>query len=100
LKSSLREIDILGRMGGEEFAVLLPNISLHEAAILAERVRKTIAGMSVAIQGASLTITISIGVAVLTDETSSIDDLLKNADAAMYQSKRHGGNRVVLQRIF
>jgi diguanylate cyclase (GGDEF)-like protein/PAS domain S-box-containing protein len=95
LKSSLREIDILGRMGGEEFAVLLPNISLHEAAILAERVRKTIAGMSIAIQGASLTITISIGVAVLTDETLGIDDLLKNADVAMYQSKRGGGNRVV-----
>jgi diguanylate cyclase (GGDEF)-like protein/PAS domain S-box-containing protein len=95
LKSSLREIDILGRMGGEEFAVLLPNISLHEAAVLAERVRKTVAGTSVEIPGGLLTITISIGVAVLTDETSGIDNILKNADVAMYQAKSCGGNCVV-----
>jgi diguanylate cyclase (GGDEF)-like protein/PAS domain S-box-containing protein len=94
LKSSLREIDILGRMGGEEFAVLLPNISMREAAILAERVRKNIAGTPVEIPGASLIITISIGVAVLTDELSGIDNVLKNADVAMYQAKRYGGNRV------
>ena len=95
LKSSLREIDILGRMGGEEFAVLLPNTSMREATVLAERVQKTIAGMSVQIPDTSLTITISIGVAVLTDEMSGIDHVLKNADIAMYQAKSHGGNRVV-----
>ena len=95
LKSSLREIDILGRMGGEEFAVLLPNTSSHEAVILAERVKKTISGTSVEILDASLTITISIGVAILTDEISGIDNVLKNADVAMYQAKRYGGNRVV-----
>ena len=95
LKSSLREIDILGRIGGEEFAVLLPNISLHEAAVLAERVRKAVAGTSVEIPGGSLTITISIGVAVLTNETSGIDNILKNADVAMYQAKSCGGNCVV-----
>ena len=58
LKSSLREIDILGRMGGEEFAVLLPNTSLHEAGLLAERVRQTIANTSFEMPGASLTITL------------------------------------------
>ena len=95
LKSSVREIDILGRMGGEEFAVLLPSTSLHEAAILAGRVQQTIADTSVEIPGASLTITISIGVAVITDEMSGIDDLLRNADVSMYLAKQHGGNRVV-----
>jgi diguanylate cyclase (GGDEF)-like protein len=53
------------------------------------------ANTSVEIPGASLTIIISIGVAVLTDEMSGIDHVLKNADIAMYQAKSHGGNRVV-----
>jgi diguanylate cyclase (GGDEF)-like protein/PAS domain S-box-containing protein len=95
LKSSLREIDILGRIGGEEFAVLLPGTSLHEAAILAGRVQQTIADTSVDVPGASLTITISIGVAVVGDEMSGVDDLLRNADESMYLAKHHGGNRVV-----
>ena len=97
LKSSMREIDILGRMGGEEFAVLLPNTSLHEAMVLAGRVQQTIASATVEMPGASLTITItiSIGVAALTDEMTCIDDVLRNADASMYLAKRHGGNRVV-----
>jgi diguanylate cyclase (GGDEF)-like protein len=68
---------------------------MSEATVLAERVQKTIAGMSVQIPDTSLTITISIGVAVLTDEMSGIDHVLKNADIAMYQAKSHGGNRVV-----
>jgi diguanylate cyclase (GGDEF)-like protein/PAS domain S-box-containing protein len=95
LKSSLREIDILGRMGGEEFAVLLPGTSLHEAAILAGRVRQTIADMSVEMPGALLSITISVGAAVIIDEMTCIDDILRSADASMYLAKRHGGNRVV-----
>jgi diguanylate cyclase (GGDEF)-like protein len=97
LKSSLREIDILGRTGGEEFAVLLPNTLLQAATLLAERVRRTIAGTSLEIPGVSstITITISIGVAAATNEMSGIDDMLRNADAAMYQAKRHGGNHVV-----
>ena len=97
LKSSLREIDILGRIGGEEFAVLLPNTLLQAATLLAERVQQTIVGTSLEMPGASMaiTITISIGVAAATNEMSGIDDMLRNADAAMYQAKRYGGNRVV-----
>jgi len=95
LKSSLREIDILGRIGGEEFAVLLPNTSLHDAVLLAERVQQVMAGTPIETLGNPLFITISIGVAIITDEISYIDDLLRTADAFMYQAKSHGGNRVV-----
>jgi diguanylate cyclase (GGDEF)-like protein/PAS domain S-box-containing protein len=95
LKSSVREIDILGRLGGEEFAVLLPSTSLNEAVILAGRVRQNIADTSVETSGGSLTITISVGAAVITDEMSGIDDLLRNADLSMYLAKQQGGNRVV-----
>jgi diguanylate cyclase (GGDEF)-like protein/PAS domain S-box-containing protein len=96
LKASLRETDILGRMGGEEFAVLLPNTTLEEAAILAERVRQIIMNASFETVGEALTIfvTICIGVAAYTKGMSSIEDLLRNADEALYDAKHNGRNRV------
>jgi len=95
LKSSLREIDILGRMGGEEFAVLLPNTSLYEAALSAKRIKQIIASTLFEVPGALLTITISVGVSVITDEMSGIDDILRNADVALYHAKNSGRNRVM-----
>lgn len=95
LKSSLRETDILGRMGGEEFAILLPNTSLKEAGMLAERIRLAVGGAPFEIPSKSLAVTISIGVAMITDEMSGIDDMLRNADLAMYRAKHYDGNRVV-----
>ncbi|MCX6058807.1 MAG: diguanylate cyclase [Chloroflexi bacterium] len=94
MSTSLREIDILGRMGGEEFAVLLPNTSLEEALLLAERVRQSIENISFEKIKGELKITASIGVASFTDEMSDIDDLLRNADWALYQAKSNGRNRV------
>ena len=97
LKSSLRETDILGRMGGEEFAVLLPNTSVEDAALLAERVRQIIENASFETVGEALTIsiTICIGVAAFTNGMSFIDDLLRNADEALYDAKHNGRNRVM-----
>ena len=94
MSTSLREIDILGRMGGEEFAVLLPNTSLEEALLLAERVRQSIENISFEKIKGELKITASIGAAAFTDEMSDIDDLLRNADWALYQAKSNGRNRV------
>lgn len=94
LKSSLRETDILGRLGGEEFAILLPNTALGEADLLANRVCHSIAAMPFELSGTLLTVTVSIGVVVIDNEMSGIDDMLRNADVAMYRAKRRGGNRV------
>jgi len=97
LKSSLRETDIIGRLGGEEFAVLLPNTSLEGADLLAERVRLSVANTSFEMSPGEVlisTITISVGVAAFTDEMSGIDDLLRNADAALYCAKNSGRNCV------
>jgi len=94
MKSGLREIDILGRMGGEEFAVLFPNTSLENAARLAERLRQFIANLSFKTAGESLVITVSVGIAAYTDVMSGIDDLLRNADTAMYCAKNGGRNSV------
>ncbi len=96
LKNNLREIDLLGRMGGEEFAVLLPDTLIHDANISAERVRQAIQKHSFQMPGESLTVTISIGVATFTDGMSNIDDILRNADAALYQAKHSGANCVRL----
>jgi diguanylate cyclase (GGDEF)-like protein len=95
MKSSLREIDILGRMGGEEFAALLPNTSLEEALHLAERVRHSIESISFEKISGVLKITVSGGVAAFMDEISNIDDLLRNADKALYRAKETGRNRII-----
>ncbi len=106
LKSSLREIDLIGRMGGDEFAVLLPDTLLEDAVALAERARQAIANTSFYAHtgaGANTTadqilrkpLTISVGVATISDAMLRIDDLLRNADGAMYRAKHNGRNRVV-----
>jgi diguanylate cyclase (GGDEF)-like protein/PAS domain S-box-containing protein len=96
LRYNLREVDLLGRLGGEEFAVLLPGTSLREANISAERVRQAIQNEPFQVPGAALNISISIGAAVFTPEMTCIDDILRNADAALYQAKHNGSNRVWL----
>ena len=95
LKAVLREIDILGRLGGEEFAVLLPNTSLEDAFVLAERIRQTIANTTFEELREALSITTSIGVTALYKNMTGIDDMLRNADTAMYQAKNGGRNRVM-----
>ena len=95
LKSSLREIDILARIGGEEFAVLLPGTGQAAAVVLAERVRKLIQDTPFKTGGEAIII-ISLGAAVLGKGMADIDDLLRSADSAMYEAKRSGRNRVVM----
>lgn len=94
-RQNLREVDIVGRMGGEEFAVLLPETDLQAATEAAERLRLAIAQVAVAtdIEPAP-TITASIGVSALRTEDDSLDSLLTAADNALYEAKRGGRNRV------
>jgi diguanylate cyclase (GGDEF)-like protein len=84
--------DAFGRIGGEEFAIFLGNVSPDEAAATAERFRISIASLEVP-STQSLQITASIGVASLTTDVSSVDAWLARADAAMYAAKQSGRNR-------
>ncbi len=93
LKSSCRSIDIAARMGGEEFNVILPGIDSQGGMIFAERIRKTIEGISLEKIGH---ITASIGVGTYFEHSEDIDELLELVDNAMYASKRNGRNRVTL----
>lgn len=97
IQSELRTMDILGRYGGEEFSILLPETSSEEALTVAERIRKTIEKHSMDIQENSIHITASLGVVVHTPtEKITIDELLDRADQAMYIAKRAGRNQVHL----
>ena len=94
LRKHKRTSDIVGRVGGEEFAMLLPETTLDNAAIAAERFRQAIANCLFTVAGQSLSVTISVGVTVCRGDTGSIGELLKEADVALYEAKRCGRNRV------
>lgn len=94
LSSCIRESDTLGRYGGEEFAVLLPHTKLDGAVVLAERLRKCIAGHTVTFGNQTIPVTISVGVAELLPDTPSYEQLIQDADTALYRSKDGGRNQV------
>jgi diguanylate cyclase (GGDEF)-like protein len=91
----LRSVDIIGRLGGEEFAVVLPETWIAKALEVAERLREKISEGEVALpDGTIIRFTVSIGIAALIDKNSNIDMLLDDADKALYRAKQAGRNRV------
>nr|WP_225562051.1 GGDEF domain-containing protein [Rhodanobacter sp. DHB23] len=86
---------VLGRMGGEEFLVLLPDTGVAEAIALAERLRAAIAAMPSVPDAGIAGVTASIGIAAYRSGDASVDDLIQRADRALYDAKRAGRNRVV-----
>lgn len=93
LQEGFREIDVIGRLGGEEFGVMLPDASAQNAAIVAERLRSIVESREVNAVGNRFYITVSIGVAQLKAGESGYQ-LIARADAAMYAAKQKGRNRV------
>lgn len=92
---TLRDSDFVGRIGGEEFAVLFPNTSLPEASKVLERLRSRIAETVVVVAGnQKINITASFGVAVVSEHSDEIDPLFQLADQALYEAKEKGRNRV------
>ena len=95
LRSVLRSADLCGRFGGEEFVCLLPETTETEARIVAERLRRSLAEQSVAAAEGTVRFTASIGLTVADIGDVSVESLLQRADAAMYEAKKAGRNRVV-----
>lgn len=94
LRSEMRPFDIIGRLGGEEFAIILPDTNFSGATAAAERLRAAIAADPVSIAGADLAVTASFGVADCLSGQVDLGAALAQADSAMYQSKKAGRNRV------
>jgi diguanylate cyclase (GGDEF)-like protein len=95
-RAALREEDAIGRLGGEEFAILLPQTGADRALEVAERLRVAVAGVEIAADGGPpIRFTTSIGVATLAEGDLGVGALLARADRALYEAKSRGRNRVV-----
>ena len=92
--AALRGGDLLARVGGEEFAAILPGASLAQAREAAERIRARIAAAPILAAGASLAVTASLGCASLSPDDRGGDSLLARADARLYEAKAAGRDRV------
>lgn len=93
-QSEIRTIDVIGRYGGEEFAILLPGSDRSGATIVAERIRARIFNSPIELTDGSTHVSVSIGVAQTDEDVQDIANLVKAADVALYAAKRDGRNRV------
>lgn len=96
IKDNIRSIDLVGRYGGEEFALMLAETDAQSAFVVAERIRKAVADTPVQAYDEILRVTISIGIAQLDTETPDLAALVERADSALYQAKAQGRNRVCI----
>ncbi len=93
-QSLLRASDIFGRLGGEEFSILLPDTDKESASIMAQRILDNISALKVKYEEGIISFTTSIGISQLTDECQNMEALMKNSDEALYKAKNNGRNRM------
>jgi diguanylate cyclase (GGDEF)-like protein len=94
VRRSVRDVDICGRYGGEEFVVLLPQTPLEGALLVAERMREAVRSKAFDLRGESCQVTVSMGVAVSPVNGTDAIKLIAAADEALYLSKKNGRDRV------
>ena len=95
IRGSVREIDLVGRFGGEEFSVALPDADRALGLQIADRIRKTIEGTVIHAYDEQIRVTVSVGVSLCPQDAQTMDPLIEQADRAMYQAKEMGRNRAV-----
>jgi diguanylate cyclase (GGDEF)-like protein len=98
VKKLLRTVDVVGRLGGEEFGILLVETPLDSALAVAERIRITLAGTSVPFDGKVIQVTASIGMSEMSGEDFTLDAVISRADSALYRAKNAGRNRVEVSK--
>ena len=94
VKNTINKNDVIGRYGGEEFVILLSNVTQHEAISMAEKIRKNVEDAR--ILGEKRKVTISMGIAMSNNEKLSSEEIVNRADQALYRAKHEGKNRCVL----
>jgi two-component system cell cycle response regulator len=95
LLENAREVDMIGRYGGEEFIAILPGADEEDAALFAERVRSAVEQYVFRDEGKEIHMTVSAGVASGNGASGQPDELIKQADRALYVAKESGRNRIV-----
>jgi diguanylate cyclase (GGDEF)-like protein len=98
LRKNMRNEDYLGRMGGEEFLVLLPDTDIEQAQVLAQRIREDFANQPMTLHDQNRCVTLSGGITLLSASDLFFDDMLKRADDAMYNAKVQGRNCMQLDK--
>ncbi|HET8707437.1 MAG TPA: GGDEF domain-containing protein, partial [Pseudomonadales bacterium] len=93
IKRQVREYDIPGRYGGEEFGIVLPNTDDNGAAHLAERIRAAVQNEVIEWEGQTIPVTVSLGITGMSDALESHSDMIAQADEALYKSKKTGRNK-------
>ena len=94
LTATFRQADIVARLGGEEFVALLPSVGTEGGLMAATRLLRAVEARTVTVDGNAIRYTVSAGVATMDASVSGLDALMKRADAAVYQAKAKGRNRV------
>jgi diguanylate cyclase (GGDEF)-like protein len=99
LRKNIRQSDLPARLGGEEFALLMPNTDLEQAKIVGERLRNELENSRIVYQGQEIRATVSGGIASYVDGVESIDELLRRSDEALYRAKEMGRNRIEVYEV-
>ncbi len=95
----VRDVDTVARIGGEEFAILLPSTAINGAMNMAERIRLSVEAYEFKYESFEFSLTVSIGVTEITDESWSVIEFLKKADEMLYKAKKTGRNRCIASHI-
>jgi len=101
LRQDVRQVDVVGRMGGEEFIVILPNTPATSAIVMGERIRSQVSQLDSVLKadGSPLRMTISGGISQFRKDDASPKEMLERADRVLYQAKREGKNRIVVAPV-
>jgi len=100
IKENIREIDIAGRYGGEEFSVMLPDTDRAGAQFAAERIQQAVEQASIKVYDTTVKVTVSIGIATFPEDAQEVDELTDKADSALYIAKKMGRNKVCFFGIY
>lgn len=100
IKENIREIDVAGRYGGEEFSIMLPDTDRKGAQFAAERIRQAVEKATIKVYDRMVQATLSIGISVFPEDAQEMEELIDKADSALYMAKKMGRNRVCFFGIY